>query len=258
MPTHSQAACEKLSASQCSGAVRVVDAQQSLRAQAFLALSSSCERQRTRKAPQRRRVKVLDARAPQQLSGNGRVQARNDRKSRHLGREPPRLRGSLSSSVRARLEQLCRVCEPPAGDTRPGSTAQTMAATAQADDVASNIRFSSAVEEKKAAPTPAAAGPSFAPPTKLEPFILLGKSARGAGAAKLIEEATAANGCYVFGELRQSAGISEVRRAQTHLELTPAAPQLRTSSQSRGAAASLLARRLEGLRRCAKPERDGR
>lgn len=88
-----------------------------------------------------------------------------------------------------------------------------MASTAQGDDVASNVRFTDQhVEQKKAAPTPAAAGPSFAPPSKLEPFILLGKSARGAGAAKLIEEATAANGCYVFAELTQAAGISEVRR----------------------------------------------
>lgn len=36
---------------------------------------------------------------------------------------------------------------------------------------------------------------------RLEPFLILAKSARGAAAAKLIAEATAAPGCYVFSEL---------------------------------------------------------
>lgn len=46
---------------------------------------------------------------------------------------------------------------------------------------------------------------------KLEPFLLLGKSARGSAAAKLIVEATAAPGCYVFAELLDLEGIQQVR-----------------------------------------------
>jgi COP9 signalosome complex subunit 7 len=46
---------------------------------------------------------------------------------------------------------------------------------------------------------------------KLEPFLLLGKKAKGAAAAKLISEVTAAPGCYVFSELFQFDGIKEVK-----------------------------------------------
>lgn len=45
---------------------------------------------------------------------------------------------------------------------------------------------------------------------RLEPFLLLAKSARGAGAAKLVAEATAAPGCYIFGELLEAEGVKEV------------------------------------------------
>jgi COP9 signalosome complex subunit 7 len=38
-------------------------------------------------------------------------------------------------------------------------------------------------------------------PTKLEPFLLMAKSAKGAAGAKLIQDATSAPGVYVFGEL---------------------------------------------------------
>lgn len=39
----------------------------------------------------------------------------------------------------------------------------------------------------------------------------MAKSAKGAAAAKLINEATAAQGCYVFGELADCQGVREVR-----------------------------------------------
>ena len=45
---------------------------------------------------------------------------------------------------------------------------------------------------------------------KLEPFILMAKSAKGAGAAKLIENATAAPGVFVFAELLEHPNIQEV------------------------------------------------
>jgi COP9 signalosome complex subunit 7 len=45
---------------------------------------------------------------------------------------------------------------------------------------------------------------------KLEPFRLLAQNARGAAAARLISEVTAAPGCYVFSELFECQGIKEV------------------------------------------------
>jgi COP9 signalosome complex subunit 7 len=42
---------------------------------------------------------------------------------------------------------------------------------------------------------------------RLEPFLLLAKSAKGAAAARLIADVTAAPGCYVFGELFDVDGI---------------------------------------------------
>lgn len=50
---------------------------------------------------------------------------------------------------------------------------------------------------------------------KLEPYLLLAKSARGAAAAKLIMEATAAPGSYVFSELLEVEGIKDVSGAVT-------------------------------------------
>lgn len=52
---------------------------------------------------------------------------------------------------------------------------------------------------------------SFAASTRLEPFLLLAKSARGAGAASLIDQVTAAPGVYAFAELLDTKAIAEVR-----------------------------------------------
>lgn len=49
---------------------------------------------------------------------------------------------------------------------------------------------------------------------KLEPFVLLSKSARGRGAAKLVEDATAAPGVFVFSELLEMPNIQEVCRSE--------------------------------------------
>lgn len=46
---------------------------------------------------------------------------------------------------------------------------------------------------------------------KLEPFLLMAKSAKGAGAAKLIQDATSAPGVFVFAELLEMANVQEVR-----------------------------------------------
>jgi len=46
---------------------------------------------------------------------------------------------------------------------------------------------------------------------KLEPYLLMAKSAKGAAAAKLIADATAATGVYVFSELLETPSINEVR-----------------------------------------------
>ena len=46
---------------------------------------------------------------------------------------------------------------------------------------------------------------------KLEPFLLISKSAKGAAAAKLILDATGSPGVFVFGELLDIPSIQEVR-----------------------------------------------
>ena len=46
---------------------------------------------------------------------------------------------------------------------------------------------------------------------KLEPFLLMSKSAKGAAAAKLILDATGSPGVFVFGELLDVPSIQEVR-----------------------------------------------
>jgi COP9 signalosome complex subunit 7 len=79
-----------------------------------------------------------------------------------------------------------------------------------------DFAFTTRIDE---APAPAAttsraaavpAGPSFATAPRLEPFLLLAKSARGAGAAKLIEEAVAAPGVFSFGELLDMPNLKDV------------------------------------------------
>lgn len=80
------------------------------------------------------------------------------------------------------------------------------------DDIASNIRISDFGQGHTVpqAGTSANKGPSFSAPPKLEPFLLLAKSARGASAAKLIEQSTSAPGVFVFGELLDLPSIKEV------------------------------------------------
>ena len=45
---------------------------------------------------------------------------------------------------------------------------------------------------------------------RLEPFLLMSKSAKGAAAAKLIHDATSAPGVFVFAELLELPNIQEV------------------------------------------------
>ena len=45
---------------------------------------------------------------------------------------------------------------------------------------------------------------------KLEPFLLMSKSAKGAAAAKLVQDATSAPGVFVFAELLEQPNIHEV------------------------------------------------
>ncbi|GAA6005069.1 uncharacterized protein JCM10292_005551 [Rhodotorula paludigena] len=69
----------------------------------------------------------------------------------------------------------------------------------------------------RAAPKhPPAQGPSFALPPKLEPFVLLAKSVRGAGAADVITKATAAPGVYVFSELLDQKSIQDLANHDQH------------------------------------------
>ena len=47
---------------------------------------------------------------------------------------------------------------------------------------------------------------------KLEPFVLMSKSAKGAAAAKLVQDAISAQGVYFFAELLDAPNVKEVRR----------------------------------------------
>ena len=47
---------------------------------------------------------------------------------------------------------------------------------------------------------------------KLEPFVLISKSAKGAAAVKLIQDVISAQGVYFFAELLDSPNIKEVRQ----------------------------------------------
>jgi COP9 signalosome complex subunit 7 len=49
---------------------------------------------------------------------------------------------------------------------------------------------------------------------KLEPFLLISKSAKGAAAAKLVQDATSAPGVFVFAELLELPNIQEVCHAE--------------------------------------------
>lgn len=49
---------------------------------------------------------------------------------------------------------------------------------------------------------------------KLEPFLLIAKSLKGAAAAKLIQDATSAPGVFVFSELLELPNIQEVRERE--------------------------------------------
>ncbi|KAK4050745.1 hypothetical protein OIO90_004967 [Microbotryomycetes sp. JL221] len=61
-------------------------------------------------------------------------------------------------------------------------------------------------------------GPSFGVNPKLEPFVLLAKSARGAAAANLISQVCAAPGVYVFSELLELASINELQSSEQHAQ----------------------------------------
>ena len=52
---------------------------------------------------------------------------------------------------------------------------------------------------------------------KLEQFLLLGKNARGNGAADLIHKATAEPGVFAFSELTELPGVKEVSPIQCTL-----------------------------------------
>ncbi|KAK4050827.1 hypothetical protein OIV83_003249 [Microbotryomycetes sp. JL201] len=59
-------------------------------------------------------------------------------------------------------------------------------------------------------------GSSFGTLSKLEPFLLLAKSARGAAAASLISQACAAPGVYAFSELLELPSIHELQSSEQH------------------------------------------
>ncbi|KAI0085712.1 hypothetical protein BDY19DRAFT_896219 [Irpex rosettiformis] len=52
--------------------------------------------------------------------------------------------------------------------------------------------------------------------SKLEPFLLMSKSAKGAAAAKLVQDATSAPGVFVFAELLELPNIQELTSSEQH------------------------------------------
>ena len=52
---------------------------------------------------------------------------------------------------------------------------------------------------------------------KLEPFLLMSKSAKGAAAAKLTLDATSSPGVFVFAELLDVPSVQEVHSQQNKL-----------------------------------------
>ncbi|RDB27416.1 COP9 signalosome complex subunit 7a [Hypsizygus marmoreus] len=53
-------------------------------------------------------------------------------------------------------------------------------------------------------------------PAKLEPFLLMAKSLKGAAAAKLIQDATSAPGVFVFSELLELPNIQELAKSEQY------------------------------------------
>jgi len=51
---------------------------------------------------------------------------------------------------------------------------------------------------------------------KLEPFVLISKSAKGAAAVKLIQDVISAQGVYFFAELLDSPNIKELASNEQH------------------------------------------
>lgn len=47
--------------------------------------------------------------------------------------------------------------------------------------------------------------------SRLEPFLLLAKSAKGRAAAEIVYKTTAEPGVFAFGELLEAPGVREVR-----------------------------------------------
>lgn len=65
----------------------------------------------------------------------------------------------------------------------------------------------------------------------LEPFLLISKSAKGAAAAKLIQDATSAPGIFVFAELLELPNIQEARLITHPVLILTIRHQLATSEQ---------------------------
>ncbi|GAA5946948.1 hypothetical protein JCM10213_002909 [Rhodosporidiobolus nylandii] len=72
-------------------------------------------------------------------------------------------------------------------------------------------RVAPPVEQKSRKPQ--GTGPAFGVNSKLEPFVLLAKSARGSGAAALVSQAVGAAGVFVFSELLEQSSIKDLEKS---------------------------------------------
>ena len=86
---------------------------------------------------------------------------------------------------------------------------------------------------------------------KLEPFLLMAKSLKGAAAAKLIQDATSAPAVFVFSELLELPNIQEVcntyRIIVSNLLICDSARKERAASQVFCLASVVLLQNISGL-----------
>lgn len=116
--------------------------------------------------------------------------------------------GASSECHGRRLRSVARSCF--FSLLHPSIMQEDFAAIQRIDALPSTSAAASSKSSAAAAPPTPTARTLAGPSSKLEPFLLLAKSARGAGAAALIDQATAAPGVFVFAELTETKAVAEV------------------------------------------------
>lgn len=124
-----------------------------------------------------------------------------------------------SNSSSTQIAVPYHIVSVPFTATVPTMQEDDFAATQRITDVAavagpSSSSSSKRIQEQQSSSSTSTSSGGGNAPSKLEPFLLLAKSARGAGAAALVDQVTAAPGVYVFAELLDAKAIAEVTGAR--------------------------------------------